>query len=83
MWCKEVWLVEECLLGKNWKQLFLEWKVNWGCYELCYVFIKRVWSIIEEFLKFYCFQIYSFLNEGLIEEEINEIELGKFSGKFI
>lgn len=67
--------------GKKLKQLFSEWKANWGRYESCYASIKRAWSTIEEFLKLHCPQIYSSLNEGLTEEEINETESGKLSGK--
>lgn len=80
-WCKEVWLVEECPPGKNWKQLFSEWKASWGRYESCYASIKRAWNIIEEFTKLHCRQIYDSLNEGLTEEEINETESKKLIGK--
>lgn len=80
-WCKEVWLVEECPPGKNWKQLFFEWKANWGRYESCYAAIKRAWNAIEEFTKLHCPQIYDSLNEGSTEEEINETESKKLIGK--
>lgn len=79
-WCKEVWLIEECPPGKNWKQLYSEWKANWARYESCYASIKRAWNIIEDFTKLYCPSIYESLNAGLTEEEINKAELKELNG---
>ena len=79
-WCNEIWLVEECPQGKTWKQLFSEWKTNWGRYESCYASIKRAWIIIEEFTKLHCPGIYDSINGGLTEEEIDMTELRKLNG---
>lgn len=83
-WCKEVWLVDEneCPPGKNWKQLYSEWKASWGRYESCYASIKRAWNIIEEFTKLHCPSIHASLSEGLTEEEINKTESKKLNGMY-
>lgn len=79
-WCKEVWLLEECPQGRSWKQLFAEWKTNWGRYESCFASIKRAWNIIEEFTKLHWPEIFTSLNDGLTEEEIDATELGRLNG---
>lgn len=75
-----VWLLEECPQGRSWKQLFAEWKTNWGRYESCFASIKRAWNIIEEFTKLHCPEIFTSLNDGLTEEEIDATELGRLNG---
>ena len=79
-WCKEVWLLEECPQGRTWKQLFSEWKTNWGRYESCFASIKQAWNIIEEFTKLHCPEIFTSLNDGLTEEEIDATELRRLNG---
>ena len=80
-WCNVVWLREECCPGKTWKQLYAECHNNWGKYESCYAAIKKAWNNIEEFTKVHCPEIFASLNDGLSEEEINEVELAKLNGK--
>lgn len=74
-WCKHVWLldVSEPRPSRAWKNVFIEHHRKWGKYGDCYTPIRKAWNQIEEFTRDHCPQIYTSLNPGLSEEEMDRI----------
>ena len=74
-WCASVWLldVSEALPNKEWKDVYISQHKKWGKYICCYPAIKKAWNQIEEFTRVYCPDIYSSLNPGLSDEELDRI----------
>lgn len=74
-WCKNVWLldVSEPLPNRTWRKVYVDEYKKWGKYGDCYTTIRKAWNQIEDFTREHCPQIYSSLNPGLSEEEINRI----------
>lgn len=74
-WCKTVWLLDtsECLPNRAWRDVYIDEYTKWGKYGECYTSIRRAWNQIEEFTEKHCPQIYSSLNPGLSDDELERI----------